>query len=478
MTKFILFSLLTLFCGQSLAADPQTQRIFFTPSPDKSGYLWDVWLTIHEGKYYLHYLAGKEPGRAFDNISLAISDDGVSWTEHGTVVPLSPESRTMGSCGVWPSCGEGLPKFIMNLSEGRGKAVEYNMPALGSDDLIHWQRLDAKHDLMRDTRWYEPDGRWVGISVIPHPEGGYYGYWSATAKPETRGLFGFGRSNNGLDWEALPPPATEGLARGGVRELGGAAVINGKVYLLYCAGQGEMTAFIGDKPEGPFRIQEKNARVLFGHTHFARFADSGDGSGPLVVHHILGASELDTPPLASFAPIKRAIADEEGILRLTYWEGNDRLKTHPVSVRLADAAAAKPGSRMRMIENQFDAARGLVLEGRIAKPKGTRFLSVNQGLYVETSPGRGIGIMVTGGLVRLGTIRGDATAFRMDSFINRQWTPGPQSRFRLLLRGNLLEFYLNDHLIQSYALPESATGRIGIIHNGDVDCIDQLAAWN
>ena len=239
-----------------------------------------------------------------------------------------------------------------------------------------------------------------------------------------------------------------------------------------------MTAFIGDKPEGPFRIQEKNARVLFGHTHFARFAESGDGGGPLVVHHVIGPTELDTPPRGSFAPIKQAIADDEGILRLTYWEGNDRLKRNPVPVRLADAAASKQGSRMRMIEHQFDAARGLVLEGRIARPKGTRFLSLNQGLYVETSPGRGIGIMVTGGLVRLGTMRGDATGFRMDSFINRQCSPGPQPRFRLLLRGDLLEFYLSDHLIQSYALPEPATGKIGIIHNGDPETIGELKAWN
>jgi hypothetical protein len=28
------------------------------------------------------------------------------------------------------------------------------------------------------------------------------------------------------------------------------------------------------------------------------------------------------------------------------------------------------------------------------------------------------------------------------------------------------------------ALPEPATGRLGLIHNGNPDCIDQLAAWN
>lgn len=53
------------------------------------------------------------------------------------------------------------------------------------------------------------------------------------------------------------------------------------------------------KPCPPFRIQEKQARVLFDHTHFALFAESDDDSGPLVVYHVIGPTELDTPPRES-----------------------------------------------------------------------------------------------------------------------------------------------------------------------------------
>lgn len=95
-----------------------------------------------------------------------------------------------------------------------------------------------------------------------------------------------------------------------------------------------------------------------------RFAESGDDKGPLVVHHVIGPTELDTPPLCASAPIKRAVVDEEGILRLVYWNGNDRLKTRPVPVRLVDPADADPGSRMRMIESPFDTTRGLVIGAR------------------------------------------------------------------------------------------------------------------
>ncbi len=87
---------LTLHAAETADTKAPLQRIFFTPDPAKSGYLWDVWRTVHEGKYHLCYLAGKDgkPGRAFDNISLAVSDDGVSWNEHGQLRVHSSEGTT------------------------------------------------------------------------------------------------------------------------------------------------------------------------------------------------------------------------------------------------------------------------------------------------------------------------------------------------------------------------------------------------
>ena len=39
----------------------------------------------------------------------------------------------------------------------------------------------------------------------------------------------------------------------------------------------------------------------------------------------------------------------------------------------------------------------------------------------------------------------------------------PTARFRLLLKHSLLEFYLDDLLIECFSLPEPATGRIGVV---------------
>jgi hypothetical protein len=51
---------------------------------------------------------------------------------------------------------------------------------------------------------------------------------------------------------------------------------------------------------------------------------------------------------------------------------------------------------------------------------------------------------------------------------------GKPARFRLLLKHSLLEFYLDDILIECFSLPQDATGRIGLIGAGAVRV---LGAW-
>jgi hypothetical protein len=451
------------------------QCIFYTPNVEKTGYMWDVWVHHHEGKYYLYYLSGSKDGRGFDSISLAISEDGVSWWEHGVVVPLSEMARGMGSCGVWESKSDELPRFLMNLMEfrtGRGKV----MFTLGSEDLIHWKDLGEEYTFGPDSRWYEEKGRWVGISAVPDPEAGYYGYWTGTPKEGEHKLFGFGRSKDGATWEMLPPPEVVDMGPGWLRELGGAVKIGEKYYVMLCIYQGEMTVAAGDRPEGPFRLQDKNERFLFGQTHFARFT-SGTAE-PLVAHHVMGPTGLDTPPICYFAPLKRAVGDQEGILRLAYWEGNDRLKTRPVKIELPGAPEMKK-DRLVMLGNDFDVDQGLILEGSFQGLKGGRFLALNQGLYVENAPGSGTALMILPhGVAQIGAMTADGKIFRMESFVNRMERYGINPRFRLLLRNSQLEFYVNDRFIQSCSMPGNATGRIGIIHNGDPETVGELKAWN
>jgi hypothetical protein len=60
--------------------------IFFIPKKRETGTMWDTWLYWHEGSYYLYYLA--KSGPTWDNISLAISPDGLQWNEVGPILSM------------------------------------------------------------------------------------------------------------------------------------------------------------------------------------------------------------------------------------------------------------------------------------------------------------------------------------------------------------------------------------------------------
>lgn len=232
----------------------------------------------------------------------------------------------------------------------------------------------------------------------------------------------------------------------------------------------------GTVPKALSGSRIRTSGFLFGQTHFARF--SGGTTEPLVAHHIMAPTGLDTPPICYFTPLKRAVVDKHGILRLAYWEGNDRLKTRPVKIELPTEDQMK-SDRLVMLKNRFDVDHGLVLEGSFRGLKGGRFLAVSQGLYIEQAPGRGTAIMIAPPrITQIGAMNAENRQLRMESFINRVETYGPNPKFRLLLRNSQFEFYINDRFIQCYFMPGNTTGRIGIIHNGDPGRIGQLRAWN
>jgi len=90
--------------------------------------------------------------------------------------------------------------------------------------------------------------------------------------------------------------------------------------------QGGMFTLVADKPGGPFRPAVKNYHVLGGGTYFARFFPAPGG---LLVNH----QSIPRHGRCCFAPMKRAVVDDQGTLRLCWWEGNDKLKGEPIPLR-------------------------------------------------------------------------------------------------------------------------------------------------
>jgi hypothetical protein len=440
--------------------------MFYKARSKESGNMWDVWLIFHNGTYYLYSLCNSSANAwtscSWDNYSMASSPDGVHWTEIGPVLTKDEGKTGLGTGSTWrnPVPG-GKPPFQINYScNGPERQTIFFAQ---SDDLIHWTKCGPAHEFVQDERWYERNGRWDCIWTIPRPGGGLYGYWTATPKPETCGQFGFGESLDGITWKALKPPYVTGVSGGEV----GAIEKIGNRYVMLFGTWGRMETLIADKPQGPFKAATRNRVFLQGmpHTYFARFFQSP--SGLLVCHH-----SITRTGQVFAALLKGTNFDQDGNLRLTWWPGNEALKHKSLSVKLPSARTV---DSVAMLDGRLDASYGGVLEGTLQLPKS---LGAPRGFYVEYGRNTGMAILFDySGRAEFGQIRADGTGFKAEKSVDRETPFGAPARFRLIVKGPLIEVYMDDFLIECHTLPSPASGRIGLIRGGQGNSIRHVKAW-
>ena len=173
--------------------------------------------------------------------------------------------------------------------------------------------------------------------------------------------------------------------------------------------------------------------------------------------------------------------DGEGTLRLGWWKGNEKMKRVPIAVK-------PPGGTSKaiaMLDQVFDTSQGIILEGTLRLPKGEG--EQRSGLYIECGNREGTGVLIDhSGVAELGSIQADGEDLKIvernkrgkeqnPKCVDRQMTFANPAKFRLLLKGPLMEFYLGDILIESVALPANATGRVGLINSAET--LGTLKAW-
>lgn len=154
------------------------------------------------------------------------------------------------------------------------------------------------------------------------------------------------------------------------------------------------------------------------------------------------------------------MTDDELTLRIGWWNGNERLKHEAIPVRLSCGAA--PDAPLVMLDGELPVDEGVILEGILPIPADAN--SRAAGLYVETAGSSGTGILVrNGGATEFGSLQVNGSDFQGDLRADREMGFGSTARFRLALKGGLLEFYLDDILMECYSLPSRATGRVGLV---------------
>lgn len=493
-----------------------------------TGRFKDISIVWHEGRYYLFSMYSPVAEEDFRNVWMAVSDDGVHWDHIGPVIKDAPFN-------IWAMAIHKVgDRFIMNHGSFTRPGVQNVIRFWESTDLVNWTFMGYEADLTPDLRWYHPDSRLDCMSVVPVDEDGkarYYGY--------ATGPGGFLESNDGIHWQGMPqphvdwdtvaPPPTP-KDEGGF-EVGGCYRIEGRYYLvggwfnyMGSTGYGVYT-LIGDAPTGPFRADAAAYRLCGNSTRWiamwARFIQSD--TELLINGYMYNGYTYETGD-AYLPPIKKAVVDEHNHLHLGYWDGNEAIKGEALCVdlnrclmvypeefneeclchlsenRLEVYAQPERNSITRVdipttvvvIDNEFDLNNGIVVEGEILTTcRDPRLVASSVGFYLEETQGESTAILLHSyGRTEIGKFTSsDAVVFDSEDVIGPGCaapagiSPHTPHTFRLFIRKNMFELYLDDMLVQTFNTTHNpdiigkTPKRLGFISQNGQAVFENLKIW-
>lgn len=499
---------------------PPSQHNGFVYQPTK-GFFWDPSVIFADNRYYMFSMYGG------DSVWLATSDDGVHWSDYGVVL----KSEGFKNNAVWKQYIARVgDRYIMNHGAFTDRGTNNNLLRFyESTDLIHWKYL---YEVPIDSQHYLQEGRWDHMYMMPKdeasPSNGYFGY--VVADPIEHGGFGMMESPDGIHYQPIKAPEIQADFQVPTLEVGGIKKIGNKYYFLGgnanhygFSGYGVYT-YISDSPMGPFHPDMEAYRLT---------GTSGIDGNTYI--HVLAAFVKDSPEnLVSdpftfmatpgtdghgvwFLPMRKAIVDAAGHLRLAYWDGNDRAKGEVVQIDASKNTVAFPpgqtdanpiirvagtgdsllvhtdkdwrafpwldGRKTRkgvvVLNQRFDLDEGIIVEGHVKATKlTTRTKDARKtyaGFYIEgAEKGPGTAILLEDGerqwresLIGRLTLDTDFHFEALDVTGRNCATvtgldDGKEHAFRLWIRGGQMELYIDDLLMQTFFFLRPS-GRIGFI---------------
>ena len=339
-------SVLLLIClfGANCAA------MIYRPSV---GRFKDGFVLWHKDQFYLFSMYNTTGDEAnFRNVWLATSSDGVHWKDVGPVIKDAPFN-------IWAMSVHRVgDRFIMNHGSFTRPGVQNVIRFWESTDLVHWTFMGHEADLFPDPRWYHPDSRLDCMSVVPVVEDGqtkYYGFATgpggfleSDGRHSLVGKAATARST-GAPFRLRPRRRTRADSRSVAATRSAASTI--------WSAAGSTTWAPPDTAST--RSSPTRRQVPFAPTRppidCAATRRAGSPCGPasarpnsdLLVNGYMYSGYTYETGETWLPPLKRAVVDSGGHLRLGYWKGNDALKGAPVNVDLSTCRKVYPGEANR-----------------------------------------------------------------------------------------------------------------------------------
>jgi hypothetical protein len=483
-----------------LALFIQSAAMFFTTDPSHP--TWDTWsfyeTGLEYGPFFEYYLAFCPGVGTWCGFGVATSSDGVHWSDQGVVLTRDANATGgyLGTGSVWRAPPGANYSYIVNFSQQYGSPNEQHIFFATSNDLVTWTKLGWEHVFPVNASAGYTSGRWDCIWALDDPSqppnsGFKLGFWTAT--PLNRAGFGLGASQDGgVTWTALPAPLLLGNPHSGGVEIGAVERLPGGQgrYFAMVGSAGQMLTFTADTPSGPFTLASVNPTLLGfspgsrATTYFSRFFPTAPGPLVLVTHQWI--SRLPSPAGARcfLPPLKTALVDALGVLRLGWWEGNEAVRG--VALPLVPAWDPPRMGSVALWQGLFNITSGVIVELRVNLTSLAAYAGSPAGLFVETLNGSGVAIAVLSprGEVGAGPCAMDGSGFvpeeRWDRALNLSSSPTPV--LRVLLRLGMVEAYLEGVLMTTFATgtPAFPSGRLGTLDAaGDTEAplVVSAGAW-
>lgn len=497
-----------------------------------NGCMWDPTVLYFKGQYYMLSMYRNEAEKPNYGMWCAKSEDGVHWEDLGCVLEEEFEIYKMFAY----VCGD---EVIINHGSFSQKGLGGNdtLRFYKSKDMTDWEFMYASHP---DARWYNENGRWDHMYCMAKnpdkPEEGCFGYVVATPKPEHHSSWGILESDDGYHFKVLPPPVIDWsqIPYIDMLEGGGCEKIGEKYYYIggmvgYPASFGySLFTFTADNPAGPFKPDLEAFRLcgfnpMPGRIFVQNLAAFCRGEkGELLVSNAIDAGGLEKIFLL---PMRKAVVDQDGHLRLGYWENNNLLKgkeillpdniftmtcaheyqnpseneiiwDHPY-FKIEDHTLEmktlgnindfqlEDFSMLVMLEEEFDHKKGVLIEGKI---KIAQFPSIREGetnkrlwrpssvgIFVGEADHTGMAITLEAGhpynrhsYVENIDYNGVIKRTIVDTTDKSCATVAGidtdvEHRFVFLYRHNMFELYVDGLLVQCFVHLKEPAGRLGFI---------------
>ncbi|MEA3402052.1 MAG: hypothetical protein U9R79_12520 [Armatimonadota bacterium] len=448
----------------------------------------DFWFLEGPDVLHLYYLELEQPPhdeRAEVGIGHATSTDGVHWSERGRVIGRGePGAFDDAAILAGSAVTVGGRYYMLYTGLSRADSVQ-RTGVLTSGDMVHWERFAEVPVLEPDERWYEtaPDvgpDEWVSwrdpCLWWCEEEGAWYAFITATERGDgprnERGCVGLARSEDMMQWEALPPVAAPGLCR--AHEAPQVVRIGARWYLLYSthlwAYSDEARArkplrwqrsgthyLVSDDPLGEWRVPQVD--VVAG-----AMADSHHGAKAQRV----GGDLL----LYSWGPTRRELAvpmrldaAPDGSLCALYWEGLEAWRGRSLC-----------GEQPRELQGGWQSARGVMIADAGGGPSvagcqdEAMDLCVAAPVVPDVAARAAVGVSdAAGTLAAIADVPGqEAAIVRLPSgetLASVPWevTPVRPAHLRLVADGEVLSLYVDDEFALSAFVEGRGEGAVRLV---------------